>query len=214
MATLVLARSSMASPSVSETDSRGQARIAPSGDDGRLLETVGRHMVLRPMVGGIDESVATVLDRMREADLGYAGTIYVLDAREQLAGQVPLTTLLGSMPGLRLRELMIDVPTHVTPELDQEHAASGRAAHARPASVSREGCAHAGKEAGKRQAKLESRRTIVWTPWNVWLAHMTHGPIWQGERTCDGGPDGCGRAADRRAASRNMEASPVQRLPP
>ena len=117
----------------SGSDARARRTALPrAGVATGQLETVGRHMS-PPMVGGIHEPAASVLDRMRSAEVSYTGTIYVLDDREQLAGQLPLTTLMRSLPEVRLRELMTDVPARVTPELDQEHAASLALEHRAPA---------------------------------------------------------------------------------
>ncbi len=86
-------------------------------------ETVATHMV--PVtVCHPSETVDDVIGRMRRAEAGYASTIYVVDAHRRLAGQVPLMTLLGALPGTSIRELMTDVQTCVTPDIDQEHAAS------------------------------------------------------------------------------------------
>jgi magnesium transporter len=86
-------------------------------------EAVGAHMV-PAIVCHPGETVRDVIGRMRSAETGRAGTIYVVDAHRRLAGQVSLMTLLGAPPGTRIRDLMADVETSVTPDIDQEHAAS------------------------------------------------------------------------------------------
>ncbi|HEX9635659.1 MAG TPA: magnesium transporter [Candidatus Limnocylindria bacterium] len=80
-----------------------------------------------------DERVGDVLDRMRGARFDYAGTIYVIDPQGRLVGHSALTTLLASAPGRPVRELMAEVRAVVTPEMDQERAATIAIRHRVPA---------------------------------------------------------------------------------
>ena len=98
-----------------------------------LLESAGRHLVSNLALADVDEHVGAALDRMRGAQLDYAGTIYVLDPQGRLMGQVPLTTLLAAAPDRVLHELMADVPAVVSPGTDQERAASIAIRHRLPA---------------------------------------------------------------------------------
>jgi magnesium transporter len=61
---------------------------------------------------------------MRGARVDYAGTVYVVDPLRRLVGQSPLQALLASPPDRPVREFMAAVPAVVTPETDQEHAAT------------------------------------------------------------------------------------------
>jgi magnesium transporter len=92
--------------------------------DAGLLDSAGRHLVRHLATARADERVADVLDRMRGARLDYAGTVYVLDPRGRLVGQSQLPALLASAPDRPMRELMAAVPAVVTPETDQEEAAT------------------------------------------------------------------------------------------
>lgn len=92
--------------------------------DAARPDRVGRHLVVHVAVAHADERVGDVLDRMRGAQLDYTGTVYVLDAQRRLVGQSPLPALLASTPDRPVRELMAGVPAVVTPETDQEHAAT------------------------------------------------------------------------------------------
>ena len=92
--------------------------------DAARPDRVSRHLVVHVAVAHADERVGDVLDRMRGAQLDYAGTVYVLDAQRRLVGQSPLPALLASTPDRPVRELMAAVPAVVTPETDQEHAAT------------------------------------------------------------------------------------------
>ncbi len=95
-------------------------RAAAAGQPDRA----GRHLVSHLAVAHADERVGDVLDRMRGARHDYAATVYVLDPRGRLVGQSALTTLLASPPDRPMRGLMAAVPAVVTPETDQEHAAT------------------------------------------------------------------------------------------
>jgi magnesium transporter len=92
--------------------------------DAGLPGSAGHHLVAHLATAHADERVADVLDRMRGARLDYAGTVYVLDPRGRLVGQSPLPALLASAPDREMRELMAAVPAVVTPETDQEQAAT------------------------------------------------------------------------------------------
>jgi magnesium transporter len=70
------------------------------------------------------ETVGGVIGHMRSASFGYAATVYVIDGDRRLVGQLPVMALLSALPGTRIRELMSEVKTWVTPDIDQEHAAS------------------------------------------------------------------------------------------
>ena len=87
-------------------------------------DSAGRHLVRHLAAARADERVGDVLDRMRGARLDYAGTVYVLDPQGRLVGQCPLPALLASAPDRLVRELMAPVPAVVTPETDQEDAAT------------------------------------------------------------------------------------------
>lgn len=72
----------------------------------------------------VDERVGDVLDRMRGTELDYAGTLYVVDPQRRLVGEIPVTALLASEPEQALHGLKREVPAAVSPEMDQERAAS------------------------------------------------------------------------------------------
>ena len=61
---------------------------------------------------------------MRGARVDYAETVYVLDPRGRLIGQSQLPALLASARDRPVHELMGAVPAVVTPETDQEEAAT------------------------------------------------------------------------------------------
>lgn len=60
----------------------------------------------------------------RASNSTYAASVYLLDPGGRLIGHVELTRLLGSDPDRTLQELMADIPAAVSPEMDQERAAS------------------------------------------------------------------------------------------
>lgn len=71
-----------------------------------------------------EDTVASVITRMSGSGAGNAASVYVLDGHERLAGEVSLAALLGAPPQVRMDELMTEVAGTVTPDVDQEFAAS------------------------------------------------------------------------------------------
>lgn len=101
-----------------------QSRPAASGVAGTHPDRVGRHVVSEVPVARPDESVADVLQSMRGASLDYAGAVYVVNTEGRLVGQVALPAVLASPGDRGMDELMVPVTAVVTPETDQEHAAT------------------------------------------------------------------------------------------
>lgn len=86
-------------------------------------ESVRAYMV-PATVCHIDETVEGVIRRMRSGTISPGATVYVVDPTRRLVGQIPVTTLLLAGPETGIREQMTEVRTWVTPDVDQEHAAS------------------------------------------------------------------------------------------
>ncbi|WP_420468685.1 magnesium transporter [Panacagrimonas sp.] len=78
----------------------------PEGTAGRLMDR--RSPTFRP-----DLDAAAAMDALRRVRGPATRTVFVIDADNRLAGQVPLQTLALAMPETPLRELMIGVPAAV-----------------------------------------------------------------------------------------------------
>ena len=89
----------------------------------RSTQTVGRHMA-KPLTCEPGEHVDGVVARIAGAATANLSHLYVVDAERRLVGRVPLSRLLGSSPGARISEVMIDAPVRVGAEMDRERAAS------------------------------------------------------------------------------------------
>jgi magnesium transporter len=100
-----------------------QPLAVPSNFGKSQSESVGAHMVAAT-VCYLSDTAGDVIRRIRSAEIRSPAAVYVLDASRRLAGQVPLTALLLAPPETGIHELMTDVDACVTPDIDQEHAAS------------------------------------------------------------------------------------------
>lgn len=95
-----------------------------SVDAGPHLETALVHAVRRVPTGRSDESVGAAVARLPGAQFDYAGSLYVLDAADRLAGAVSMATLLAADANVRLADLaQRDYPA-IDPQTDQEQVAS------------------------------------------------------------------------------------------
>ena len=87
-------------------------------------ETVGQHMVTRVARAQGDETAAAVLARLAREQPGSVELICVEAADGRLAGVLPIERLFAVPEAMRMRDAMDPSFPRVTPDTDQEHAAS------------------------------------------------------------------------------------------
>jgi magnesium transporter len=87
-------------------------------------ETVGQHMVTRVARARPEETAAEALARLAREQPGNVELVCVEAADGRLAGVLPIERLFALPAGTQMRDAMDPSFPRVTPETDQEHAAS------------------------------------------------------------------------------------------
>jgi magnesium transporter len=100
------------------------SEAAREAAESNSLDIARRHLVRRLATADIGQRAGAVLNSMQGRRFDFAGIVYVLAPTGQAVGQVPLTTLLAADPDCPVSELMSDLASAVSPDTDQEHAAS------------------------------------------------------------------------------------------
>lgn len=92
-------------------------------------DTAGRLMERQLPAFRADVDAAAALDALRRARGASLRTVFVIDADNRLAGQVPLQTLALATPGTPLRQLMLGAPAAVHPMSPREEVAETAEKH-------------------------------------------------------------------------------------
>jgi magnesium transporter len=88
------------------------------------IETAARHLARQVPVARGSETATAVLQRLQGVSYDYAGAVYLTDPQGRLEGIVPMNRLLAAGSGQTLDAIARPAPPTVTPDSDQEHAAS------------------------------------------------------------------------------------------
>lgn len=93
-------------------------------EHGGQAETAGSLMLTRLGCAAPTDRVAAVLASLREADIDFADSVFVVDDDRRLLGAVRMPRLLRAPGTAAVAQLMSPQPPTVTVDADQEHVAS------------------------------------------------------------------------------------------
>lgn len=98
--------------------------LPPTAPPPAPAESASQHLARRILLARGEDTVGGVVDRLHGQALDYAGAVYVTDAEARPIGIVPMADLLSAPSDARVAEIALrDFPT-VSPDTDQEDAAS------------------------------------------------------------------------------------------
>lgn len=98
-----------------------------------MSQTAAGHLATKLALARPDELVGAVLERLRHTELDDVAAAYVTDAEGRLCGEIELSVLLSADDRRPISDLMVDATTLVSPDTDQELAASIAVSHQRNA---------------------------------------------------------------------------------